>query len=132
MSTQPSPEHEVLAIPFTHSPFPMWIYDLKSLEFLDVNDAAIELYGFSREEFLRMTVLDIRPSKDIVCFLQSWKNAHESTAEKWMHVGKNGEPFHVSITSWELFYNGRKAELVLARPDYDAEDQASLRAIPPN
>lgn len=48
-------------VPFANSPYPMWIYDLDTLAFLKVNRAAVRTYGFSEKEFLRMTVLDIRP-----------------------------------------------------------------------
>lgn len=109
-------------MPFSSSPFPMWIYNLTTLKFLEVNDAAVKAYGFSREEFLRMTVLDIRPNEDIQRFLQSSEHPHESTAEIWQHVGRNGAPFPVSITSWELTFRGQKAELVLARRENQMED----------
>jgi two-component system cell cycle sensor histidine kinase/response regulator CckA len=121
MSAQPSTERERFAIPFAHNPFPMWVYDLKTLEFLDVNEAAIKSYGFSREEFLRMTVLDIRPNEDIMSFLHDWKNPHQSTGDKWWHIGKNGTRFPVSITSWQFTFHGKNAELVLARRESDTE-----------
>lgn len=110
-------DERVMGMPFANSPHPMWVYDLKTLAFLKVNDAAIRTYGFSREEFLRMTVLDIRPADDIPRFLHSWKHAHASTAEKWWHIGRNGVPFQVSITTWQLIFQGCKAELVLARQE---------------
>src|SRR5690348_11050789 len=104
-----------LGIPFANSPYPMWIYDVGTLAFLKVNESAIRAYGFSKKEFLFMTVLDIRPSEDIGRFLQSWRHPHQSTAEKWWHVGKDGRPFPVSITSWKVSFEGHEAELVLAR-----------------
>ena len=67
-----------------------------------------------------MTVLDIRPKEDIQPFLHDWEHAHESTADKWRHVSKDGTVFPVSITSWELTFRGRKAELVLARREIAA------------
>lgn len=112
---------ETLEIPFANSPYPMWIYDLRTLAFLKVNDAAVMAYGFSEEEFLKMTVLDIRPSRDVQKFLHSWKQQHQSTAERWWHIGKRGVPFRVSITSWEITYHGDKAELVLARRASESE-----------
>ncbi len=62
-----------------------------------------------------MTVLDIRPSKDVERFLHSWKHLHESTGEKWWHMAKDGTAFSVSITSWKLNFEGHQAELVLAK-----------------
>lgn len=106
---------------FSTSPDPMWIYDLTTLAFLDVNDAAVKSYGYSRREFLKMTVLDIRPKEDVRSFLQDWKHPHESRAETWHHVGKNGVPFPVSITSWKMTFRGHKAELVLAKRDQQSK-----------
>jgi two-component system cell cycle sensor histidine kinase/response regulator CckA len=112
------PELEVLGIPFANNVYPMWIYDRETLAFMDVNDAAVKAYGFSREEFLRMTLLDIRPREDVPEFLRQGEHPRprgQSTAEKWRHKSKDGKVFQVVITSWELTFVGRPAELVLAR-----------------
>lgn len=93
----------------------MWIYDLETLAFLEVNDAAIRAYGFSRQEFMNMTLLDIRPCQDIRPFLQSCEHPHEVESESWRHVDKDGKVFPVSITTWGLNFRGREAELVQAR-----------------
>ena len=95
----------------------MWVYDLETLAFLDVNEAAIRDYGFSREEFMTMTLLDIRPPEDIDLFLHSWQHPRDRTEEIWKHVGKDGRAVPVSITSRKLDFQGRKAELVIARRD---------------
>jgi PAS domain S-box-containing protein len=50
---------------FEANPQPMFVFDLETLSFLDVNDAAVRHYGYSREEFLKMTILDIRPPYDV-------------------------------------------------------------------
>lgn len=112
------PEAEILGIPFARSPYPMWVYDRETRAFLAVNDAAVEAYGFSREEFLKMTLLNIRPVEDIPEFLRLTDNPRpmgQSTAERWRHKTKDGTIVPVIITSWELTYRGRPAELVLAR-----------------
>ncbi len=57
---------EISSIFFENNPTSMWIYDLETLCFLAVNNAAIHSYGYSRKEFLEMTLKDIRPSKDIL------------------------------------------------------------------
>jgi PAS domain S-box-containing protein len=106
-----------IGIPFVNNTHPMWVYDLETLGFLEVNEAAIRAYGFSRREFMTMTLFDIRPLEDIQPLLQSWKHPRESTAESWRHMGKDGNEFAVSITSWQLDFRGRKAELVMARRD---------------
>jgi PAS domain S-box-containing protein len=96
----------------------MWIYDRETHGFLDVNDAAVVGYGYSRAEFLKMKLLDIRPPEDIPEFLRQTPHPRpmgQSTAEKWRHKTKDGTIIPVIITSWELTFRGRPAELVLAR-----------------
>jgi len=112
------PEAYILGIPFAASPYPMWVYDRETRAFLEVNDAAVSAYGFAREEFIKMTLLDIRPAEDIPEFLRETDHPRpmgQSTAEKWRHQTKGGTVVPVFITSWELIYKGRPAELVLAR-----------------
>ena len=112
------PEDYILGIPFATSPYPMWVYDRETRAFLEVNEAAVAAYGFSRAEFMKMTLLDIRPVEDIPEFLRQTDHPRpmgQSTAEKWRHKTKNGTVVPVFITSWELIYRGRPAELVLAR-----------------
>jgi two-component system cell cycle sensor histidine kinase/response regulator CckA len=113
-----SPDREVLGLPFAKSPYPMWIFDRETLAFLDVNDAAIKEYGYSRQEFLSMTIRNIRPASDLPELLRQTQNPRpkgQSTAETWRHQTKYGTVFPVTITSWELTFHGRPAELVLAR-----------------
>lgn len=112
------PEAQILGIPFARSSYPMWVYHRETLAFLEVNQAAVVVYGFSREEFLHMTLVDIRPAEDVPEFLRQTDNPRpmgQSTAEKWRHKTKDGTVIGVIITSWELTYKGRPAELVLAR-----------------
>jgi len=118
-------ENGPLALPFEGNPHPMWIYDIKTLTFLKVNESAIRVYGFSEKEFLGMTILDIRPAKDVVPFLHSWQHPHESTAERWWHVGRDGIAFRVSITSWKVSFEGHEAELVLAIRDVESQSSNS-------
>lgn len=101
---------------FTNHPVPMWIYDLENLRFLDVNNAAIQKYGYSREEFLKMTIKDIRPEEDIPLLLENIKKPRNEYQESgpWRHKLKNGEIIFVEITSHTINYNGRNAVLVHA------------------
>lgn len=112
-------ELKVLGLPFAKSPYPMWIWDLETLRLIEVNDAATQAYGYSRTEFLALTVLDIRPPEDRKKFIEHVDPEHRSgqtaTAEKWRHRKKTGEILEVTITSWPLNFRGRRAELVLAR-----------------
>src|SRR5439155_1489695 len=58
-------EMESYRLLFEKNPLPMWVFDLESLRFLDVNDAAVQKYGYSRSEFLAMTLGDIGPKEDV-------------------------------------------------------------------
>lgn len=101
---------------FESNPHPMWVYDLETLQFLMVNDAAIKHYGYSREEFLRMTILDIRPPEDHQRVLENVAAVTEGIDEagSWRHKKKDGRLIDVEITSHTLDFDGRKAEVVLA------------------
>jgi PAS domain S-box-containing protein len=104
-------------IRFSSNPEPMWIFDQQTLAFREVNAAAIQKYGYSRDEFLEMTILDIRPPGDVPKLLRSAAhphNRHSSHDEKWSHLEKNGTVIPVSITSYEIVFEGRPGELVLA------------------
>jgi PAS domain S-box-containing protein len=101
---------------FESNPLPMWIYDLESLAFIDVNNAAIDHYGYTREEFLAMTIKDIRPPEDVERLLSNIRTLENSLDKPglWRHVQKGGKIITVEITSHMVNYNGRKAEVVLA------------------
>lgn len=100
---------------FDNNPQPMWIYDLETLRFLEVNHAALKHYGYTQEEFLVMTVKDIRPAKDVRPLLDSIKSDAENNSRcgEWRHVKKNGEQRFVEITSQPIQYKGKKARHVL-------------------
>jgi PAS domain S-box-containing protein len=101
---------------FESNPHPMWIYDLETLSFLTVNDAAIDHYGYSREEFLGLTVKDIRPAADVPELLESIaKEAQGIEASGvWRHRKKDGTVIDVEIISHALSFAARRAKLVLA------------------
>ncbi|MDJ0808037.1 MAG: EAL domain-containing protein [Gammaproteobacteria bacterium] len=101
---------------FLMNPMPMWIYDLESLHFLSVNLAAIQGYGYSREEFLNMTLMDIRPPEDIPALLENISHVGNELdqAGVWRHMKKNGDLIYVDITSYPLEHQGRRGELVMS------------------
>ncbi|ACV35504.1 multi-sensor signal transduction histidine kinase [Candidatus Accumulibacter phosphatis] len=101
---------------FDSNPHPMWVYDLQTLAFLTVNDAAVSRYGYSRDEFMSMTIMDIRPSEDIPLLLEDIVAVDEGIdyAGFWRHLTKDGTLIDVEIISHTLSYQGRPAELVLA------------------
>lgn len=102
---------------FMNNPFPMWVYDLKTLGFLEINNAAVDAYGYSREEFLKMNLFDIRPPEDHEDLMQnvaSDDNKRFTTSGIWRHIKKNGQLVYVEINSHPLDFNNRKAKIVLA------------------
>jgi len=101
---------------FESNPFPMWVFDLKTLAFLAVNDAAVRHYGYSSDEFLTMTIKDIRPSEDVAALLERMANGNSGSIESksWRHQKKDGTVIDVEITSSPLTFAGHAAKFVLA------------------
>ena len=101
---------------FELNPQPAWIYDRETLRFLAVNRAAINAYGYSREEFLSMTIRDIRPAREIPALLARLSSSRDAIRSEgvWPHQKKNGSLIYVEITSYELTFDGRAAEFVIA------------------
>ncbi len=101
---------------FESNPHPMWVYDRATLRFLAVNDAAVDYYGFSRDEFLAMTLRDIRPPEDVPLLERNVAAAPEGfdPPDLWRHRLKDGRVIHVEITSHRVDFDGHDAKLVLA------------------
>ena len=98
---------------FNLSPLPMWITDFEDLRFLAVNDAAVRHYGWSREEFLRMTLRDVRPPSELVRFERSLGTVdeHELYTGLWRHHTRNGPEIDVEVTVRAIEFEGRGARL---------------------
>ena len=106
---------------FENNPLPMWVYDLQTTAFLEVNAAAVEHYGYSREEFLRMRLEDIRPPEELSrlrAAVDRMASGAEQTirrhGETWRHRVKDGSIRDVEIVSHALDFGGRHAALVVA------------------
>jgi PAS domain S-box-containing protein len=100
---------------FENSPLPKWVYDLETLAFLAVNDAAVRHYGFTHEEFLRMTIKDIRPAEDTPRLMASVEQHKPLEGpEKWRHRKKDGTIITVEISAHDLTFDGKPARLVVA------------------
>lgn len=101
---------------FMLNPNPMWVYDLETLKFLDVNEVAIKNYGYSRIEFLKMTIKDIRPEEDIPRLLEAMQSTENNFRffQGWRHIKKDGSMIYVDVRSSQIEYFGRKAKLVTA------------------
>ncbi|MDB5202697.1 MAG: Signal transduction histidine-protein kinase/phosphatase DegS [Ferruginibacter sp.] len=102
---------------FELSPTPMWVFDVETLRFLSVNEAAIRHYGYSEEEFLQATLADIRPKEDLGILEDATKEM-KSNAEFQKafarHLKKDNSIIFVDIHSNQIEFAGRKARLVLA------------------
>ncbi len=101
---------------FENNPQPMWVFDNETLGFLAVNDAACRHYGYSRKEFLAMTIGDIRPAEEIPALLQSMASQSDEfhKAGVWRHRKKDGTAIAVEIASHPMLFAGRPAQLILA------------------
>ena len=102
---------------FETNPQPMWVYDLQTLRFLAVNNAALAHYGYRRDEFLAMTIADIRPPEDVPKLranIARTKTLDFEHAGQWRHRKHDGTLIDVEITSHLLDFQGRRAKMVMA------------------
>jgi diguanylate cyclase (GGDEF)-like protein/PAS domain S-box-containing protein len=112
--TQMKRREESLRLMFAGNPLPMFVFDKETLGFLDVNDAAIVHYGWTREEFLAMTLYDIRPTEDAekLRTIAGSRDGSILNGMVWRHFKKSGEEIEVALYSRLLEYGGRAASLV--------------------
>lgn len=102
---------------FNLSPLPQWVYDLQSLAILQVNEAAVRKYGYSREEFLNMNVEDIIPKENLAMLYEILNNEvkmgqyYHSIVQ---HQKKNGDIIFVQVEGNSVFFEGRNARLAQA------------------
>ena len=98
---------------FQGNPHPMWVFDLEKLTILEVNEAAVLHYGFSREEFLGMTLRDLRASgRDPGGQLPAWDKSAQSLV--WQHRRKDGSVMDMEVAWSPLVFRGRLAALTMA------------------
>jgi diguanylate cyclase (GGDEF)-like protein/PAS domain S-box-containing protein len=109
---------------FAGNPLPMWIYDVKSLRFLEVNESAVRQYGYSRDEFLALTLHDIQPPQDAP--VQDVLHGGGADPDKaWIHVKQDGTQIYVKIRANDTRYRGRQGRYVIAE---DITERRSLSA----
>lgn len=114
---------------FNEYPIPMWIYEKATMRFLSVNNAATEKYGYSKKEFLQLTLKDIRNEEDIPLFIENaaeYCNGDEYRGI-WKHRKKDGANFFVEIYSLAATYYGKNARFIMAK-DVDAQVKAVKEA----
>ena len=99
---------------FESNPLPMWVFDVDTIQFLAVNDAAVAHYGYSREQFLAMTLADIRPIEDRERLVQLVRSdpGTQKGEEIWRHRKADGSEIEVSVYSRALRHEDRRAVLV--------------------
>ena len=102
---------------FHDHPDPMWVRDLESLRFLEVNEAAIQRYGYDRDTFLAMRSVDIRPPEDRAAFEDEIAKASAGLDNHgiWRHLTKSGEMLFVDVRARTIAFRGRPARLVVCR-----------------
>lgn len=121
---------------FEGNPQPMWVYAVETMEFLAVNDAAVNHYGYSRQEFLGMTLRDIRLPDDVSALTASVGQARGKLVKigLWQHRKKDSTLIDVEITTHDMLFNGRAARLVLInditeRRRIERENAANLEKL---
>lgn len=101
---------------FEAHPHPMWIFRQDTQAFIAVNEAALQQYGYSRNEWMRLTIRDIRPAEDLVRLEEIVGKSQDGYNDlgTWRHVRKSGEIFPVSIASCPIYFQGEHCKLVMA------------------
>jgi two-component system, cell cycle sensor histidine kinase and response regulator CckA len=112
---------------FGSNPQPMWVFDVDTLAFLEVNDAAVRHYGYTREEFLSMTIMDILPPEDAPGVLHGLEGTGNKRGDVALtqHQRKDGTIIDMELVSHEMELDGRRARLVLAS---DISERTRTRA----
>jgi PAS domain S-box-containing protein len=103
---------------FVKSPLPKFIYDYETLKFIEVNESALNHYGYTVEEFLSMTIRDIRPPDDLEKLkidIELIKAGKKSPYKTWRHLKKNGETIIVEVMGHFIDVNKKKARLVIIK-----------------
>jgi PAS domain S-box-containing protein len=115
---------------FENNPHPVWVYDLETSAILDVNAAALRHYGYSREEFLSLTIKDIRPPEDPPVLLESAAraNADRELTGTWRHRKKDGSVIYVDVSSHKMLFAERPVRLVVATDITERKEAEALRA----
>jgi PAS domain S-box-containing protein len=116
---------------FYSSPLPIVIYDMETLEIVNVNQMATDLYGYSREEFLSMTINDMRPPEEIPLIVDAVNkyvfNSEIKNLGTWNHFKKNGQHIKIEVIGHSINYKKRKCMIVVCNDVTDKKN--ALRAL---
>lgn len=113
---------------FYNNPLPMWMVTIPELNIIDVNDAAIRQYGYTREEFLKLNTKDLRPEEDVEYFLKEVDKMQPGliNVRAWRHRKKDGTIIHVETHSHQIMYEGRMVWLGLS---HDVTEQYKAKEL---
>jgi PAS domain S-box-containing protein len=103
---------------FYKNPYPTWIYDLKSLQIVEVNDAALEKYGYDKNEFLQLTMRDLHPAEEAEELMKGMRSPimmRKIRRKLWHHTNKYEELLIVEITSHMIDYHGKMSMQVIIK-----------------
>ena len=108
---------EMFRLLFSHNPLPTWVIDRETLNFLEVNEAAVRAYGYSLEEFKNMTILDFQTEDEKI---KRPNDLEENRGDglyrgHWKHRKKDGKTIEVETTVHELEYSGKRVRLIVAQ-----------------
>ncbi|PYQ00428.1 MAG: hybrid sensor histidine kinase/response regulator [Acidobacteria bacterium] len=111
---------------FNCNPHPTWVFDVETLRFVEVNDAAIEHYGYSREEFRGMRITDLHPSEEVPLVEEAVATPKDGIRRfgTWVHRTKDGRLINVDVAAHDLEFRGRRGRLVVA---HDITQQQELQ-----
>lgn len=113
-----SRDMENIEIPFSSNPIPIYIFDIETLNILEVNKTMLNLYGYTREEMLAMTIKDLRKNSEVPKLyktLEEIKTSSQRIAEDlgtWKHVDKDGNPIYIRATFSSLIHHGKNSRAV--------------------
>ncbi|MBR0934775.1 bifunctional diguanylate cyclase/phosphodiesterase [Bradyrhizobium jicamae] len=99
---------------FENNPMPMWVFDAETMEFLSVNDAAVQHYGYSRDKFLDMTLREIWPKDEWAIHSEALREVGDvyQSSRDWRHIKADGSEIHVLTFGRRVVFDGREGYLV--------------------
>ncbi len=108
---------ELYRLFFERNPIPAWVFELNTLKFLAVNEAALRDYGYTREEFLTLTLRDIRPPEEIPALLEYLEDEPEAelSTRVWRHCTNDGRTLYAEVATQMITLGGKPARLSLAK-----------------
>jgi PAS domain S-box-containing protein len=116
---------------FETNPNPMWVYDQDTLEIVAANEASLRQYGYTLDEFLRLTIRDIAPPDELADVQRAVAALPQGMGPKshWHHRRKDGSTFPVEVVSHSIPFGGRRGRMILVKDVTESERyESDLRA----